>query len=256
MRKFAQALLIFAMACHPVAASAHFQELIPASDIVADGAARQVELQLSFTHPMARGPVMNMGVPKRFGVVSPHGREDLAGRLSPVTVDGKSAFRASYTLRRPGDHVFFVEPAPYWERGEGKMIIHYTKVVVSAFGAGEGWDRSVGFPVEIEPLVRPYGVWTGNLFRGVVRKDGKAVPFAEIEVEWRNDGSMSAPADAFVTQLIKADGAGVFSYAMPRSGWWGFAALLEADTPMRNPQGTAVPVELGALIWIHARDMK
>jgi len=256
MRTLVRALLMSAMACNPVAALAHFQELIPASDIVADPSARQVELQLSFTHPMAGGPVMPMGVPKRFGVVSPQGHEDLAARLSPVKLDGKSAFRASYTIKRPGDHVFFVEPVPYWERAEGKMIVHYTKVVVSAFGAGEGWDRSVGFPVEIEPLVRPYAVWTGNVFRGVVRKGGKPVPFAMIEVEWRNDGSLRVPADAFVTQLIKADGAGVFSYAMPRAGWWGFAALIEGDAPMRSPQGAEVPVELGAVIWINARDMK
>jgi cobalt/nickel transport protein len=256
MRTLASALLTAAMACVPVAAMAHFQELIPSRDIVPDGAARQLELQLTFTHPMARGPAMDMAAPARFGVMGPHGREDLAAQLTAVRVDGKGAFRARYAIRRPGDHVFFLEPAPYWESGEGKMIVHYTKVVVSAFGGGEGWDRSVGFPVEIEPLVRPYGVWTGNLFRGIVRKNGKPVAFAEIEVEWRNDGSMGAPADSFVTQLIKADATGAFSYAMPRAGWWGFAALIAGDRPMPNPAGQPVPVELGAVIWVNARDMK
>ena len=57
------------------------------------------------------------------------------------------------------------------------MIIHYTKVVVNAMGAEEGWDTLVGFPVEIEPLVRPYGLWTGNAFRGIVKKHGEPVPF-------------------------------------------------------------------------------
>jgi cobalt/nickel transport protein len=110
-------------------------------------------------------------------------------------------------------------------------------------------------PVEIEPLVRPTGLWTGNSFRGIVRRNGKPVPFAEVEVEFVNDGSVKAPNDAFVTQVIKADGAGVFSYAMPRAGWWGFAALVTGDKKMKSPDGKDVSVELGGLMWVKTTDM-
>jgi cobalt/nickel transport protein len=82
------------------------------------------------------------------------------------------------------------------------------------------------------------------------------VPFAEIEVEWMNDGSVQPPADAFVTQVIRADAAGTFAYAMPRAGWWGFAALVDGDKPMRSPAGKDVPVELGGLMWVRATDMR
>jgi cobalt/nickel transport protein len=136
------------------------------------------------------------------------------------------------------------------------MIVHYAKVVVDGFGGGDGWDAMIGMPVEIRPLVRPYGVWTGNIFRGVVERRGKPVPFAEIEVEWMNDGSVQPPADAFVTQVIRADAAGTFAYAMPRAGWWGFAALVDGDKPMRSPAGKDVPVELGGLMWVRATDMR
>jgi cobalt/nickel transport protein len=151
--------------------------------------------------------------------------------------------------------VFFVEPQPYWEPAEGKLIVHYAKVVVDAFASGEGWDEMIGLPVEIEPLVRPTGLWTGNLFRGVVRRNGEPVPFAEIEVEYVNDGSITAPNDAFVTQVIKADQGGQFAYAIPRAGWWGFAALIEGEQKMKSPDGRSVPVELGGLIWVKAVDM-
>jgi len=252
-----RALLTLTLAAGLAApAAAHFQELIPSLDIVDENTARQVDLALTFTHPMEGGPAMTMAAPPQFGVLSPQGREDLRERLSEIQVDGKTAYQATYAFKQPGDHVFYVEPAPYWEPAEGVMIVHYTKVVVDAYGAEEGWDATVGFPVEIEPLVRPYGVWTGNLFRGVVRKNGQPVPFAEVEVEWRNDGSVSIPASPFVTQVIKADGNGVFAYAMPRAGWWGFAALVEGDQPMANPAGESVPVEQGGLIWVKARDMK
>jgi cobalt/nickel transport protein len=240
----------------PVAAPAHFLELIPSTDILTPETGSRVELALTFTHPMERGPVMAMGEPVRFGVVGPAGAEDLKATLTPVEIDGRRAYTAEYRVRRPGDYVFFVEPAPYWEPAEGVMIVHYAKVVVDAFGAGEGWDAQVGLPVEIAPLSRPYGLWTGNLFRGIVKRGGEPVPFAEVEVEWRNDGSVTPPSDPFVTQGVKADANGVFAYAMPRAGWWGFAALLEGDAPLRSPDGREVPVELGALIWVHTRDMR
>jgi cobalt/nickel transport protein len=47
--------------------------------------------------------------------------------------------------------------------------------------------------------------------------------------------------------VIKADANGVFSYVMPKAGWWGFAALLEGDDTMKNPEGEEVGVELGAI---------
>ena len=249
--------ILFAFALlAPITAQAHFQELIPSKDILTEKTGKQVDLSLTFTHPMERGPVMEMGQPVRFGVLGPKGQEDLLTSLAPKTLGGKRAFTARYPVKQPGDYIFFVEPAPYWEPAEGVMIVHYTKVVVDAFGAEEGWDAEVGLPVEIAPLVRPYGLWTGNQFRGIVKRDGKPVPFAEVEVEWRNDGSVKAPSDPFVTQVVKADANGVFSYAMPRAGWWGFAALLEGDKRMKNPAGDEVPVEMGALIWVQTRDMK
>ncbi|MFM1813942.1 MAG: hypothetical protein RLZ98_637 [Pseudomonadota bacterium] len=250
-KRLAVSCLAVTMATAP--ALAHFQELLPSADVLAQGG--EVSLDLVFTHPMEQGPVMQMEKPARFGVVTKAGKTDLLGRLEERKIDGKSTWRAKHALQEPGGAVYYVEPKPYWEPAEGKFIIHYTKVVVDSFATGEGWDEMVGLPVEIRPLTRPTGVWTGNLFRGVVLKDGKPVPFAEVEVEWKNDGSVKAPNDAFVTQVIKADASGTFAYAMPRAGWWGFAALVEADDKRKSPEGKDVPVELGALMWVKATDM-
>lgn len=251
----AASLLCACLAVLSPQSRAHFQELIPSTEIVAAAADRELRMELRFTHPMARGPVMPMGEPVRFGVLGPAGGEDLLGTLEPANVDGARVYSAKFTVERPGDHVFFIEPAPYWEPAEGKWIVHSTKVVVDAFGGGGVWDAEIGLPVEIAPLARPYGLWTGNLFRGIVKRNGQPVPFAPVEVEWRNDGSVIPPADAFETQLIKADANGTFAYAIPRAGWWGFAALLDAPEPMPGPAGEPVPVEQGGLIWVRARDM-
>lgn len=239
----------------PGAAVAHFQEIIPSADNVSEQGSRTVTLDMLFTHPMEGGPVMEMGTPVQFGVFDGSKKTDLKSALVKKTVGGKTAYEASHQFKVPGNYTFYIEPAPYWEAAEQKYIIHLAKVVVD-FAGGDGWDKLIGLPVEIEPLVRPYGLWTGTQFRGVVRKNGKPVPFAEVEVEWLNDGSVKPPADAYVTQLIKADATGQFSYTMPRAGWWGFAALVDGDKPMKAPDGRPASVELGGLIWVKTLDMK
>ena len=159
------------------AARGHFQVMLPASDIVgAEQARRPLAIDLCFTHPMEQGPVMKMAPPRQFCVLMGGKKRDLSGTLSAHKVDGKTAFTAAVPLAGPGDYVFYLEPAPYWEAAEQKWIVHYTKVVVDVLGAENGWDALVGLPVEIEPLVRPYGLWTGNTFRGIVTPAGQAGP--------------------------------------------------------------------------------
>ena len=94
------------------------------------------------------------------------------------------------------------------------------------------WDSEIGLPAEIVPLDKPYALWTGNVFRGIVKGGGKPVPYAEIEVEYMNprpltdknafakEASVEAPQDAFVTMTIKANVNGEFSFGIPRAGWW------------------------------------
>ncbi len=238
-------------------AAAHFVVLVPDRDVVEADDRRPLAFDLRFTHPMEQGPVMEMAAPRQFGVLVDGRKTDLRAALQPVKREGKTAYTAEYRFRRPGDYVFYVEPAPYWEPGERKLIVHYTKVIVGFGGAEEGWDSMVGLPVEIEPLVRPYGLWAGNVFRGVVRRNGRPVPFATVEVEYNNEGrKVHVPNESFITQVIKADAQGVFSYAIPRAGWWGFAALVDGDQKQPGPDGQPVDVELGGLMWVNVVDMK
>jgi cobalt/nickel transport protein len=252
-------LLTLSLTC-PLEALAHFLVLVPSQDVVEGGDGRTVDLRIEFTHPMEKGPRMDMEHPQAFGVMMRGSRIDLLERLKASRDErGRTAYTASAELTRPSDYVFYVEPTPYWEPAEQKMIVHYSKVVVDYLGAETGWDAMVGTPVEIEPLVRPYGLWTGNAFRGVVHYEGEPVPFAEIEVEYLNgsDGEDALiPNGAFATQVIKADERGVFSYTMPKAGWWGFAALVEGEETMTSPEGNEVSVELGGLMWVRAVDMK
>ncbi|SPD72911.1 conserved exported hypothetical protein [uncultured Desulfobacterium sp.] len=256
-------IVVMALAVNP--ASAHFGAIIPSNDIVTQDDDRTLGLEVKFIHPMERH-YMEMVKPKAFGVIVGGNKTDLLETLKPAKGKGPDQdqdftfWSTDFKIRKPGDYSFYVEPTPYWEPAEDCFIVHYTKVCVNALGLEEGWDKPVGLETEIVPLTRPYGLWTGNLFTGQVLLKGKPVPFAEVEVEYLNDSPgnpsiVAAPADPFVTQLVKADADGVFSYAMPRAGWWGFAALSEADWKLKQ-DGQEKAVEIGAVYWVHTRDMK
>jgi cobalt/nickel transport protein len=244
---------------------AHFGTLTPSDDIVTQDDARTLTIQVKFIHPM-EGHYMEMVKPKQFGVLHNGKKSDLLDSLKPAKGHGPDQsgnftfWKANYKIRRPGDYTFFVEPSPYWEPAEDVFIVHYTKVCVNALGLEKGWDEPVGLETEIIPLTRPYGLWTGNLFTGRVLLKGQPVPNAEVEVEYLNESPdnpsvVEASSDPYVTQVVKADGAGVFSYAMPRAGWWGFAALNEASWKLKK-DGQEKGVEIGAVYWVHTADMK
>ena len=229
----------------------HFGMLIPSDNMVVQGDNRVLRLQLSFSHPMEMIG-MDMQKPEVFQVVSSDGSLDLVAELKQMQIMNRAAWGLDYRISRPGVYVFHMQPQPYWEPAEDCFIIHFTKTVVSAFGDDEGWDAAVGLKTEIVPLSRPFGLYTGNLFQGIVHLNGKAVPYATVEVEYYNQHKTAqAPTDYMVTQTIKTDQNGVFSYAVPQSGWWGFAALNPADFTLKTNEGVEKDVELGAVIWVH-----
>lgn len=253
MRRYISVMLLA-----PIFLYAHFQMILPEKDIIEKRGESEISLHLIFCHPF-EGDVMNMEQPLKFGVlIRGTQRKNLLDILKEYRIDGKLAWKTFHRIKRPGDYVFYVEPKPYWEPAEGKFIIHYTKVIVNAFGLEEGWDAEVGLKAEIIPLTRPYGLYTGNVFRGLVKVNGKPAPFIPVEIEYYNkDKKYKAPAGPFVTQVIKTDANGVFSYAMPKAGWWGFAALTEAEKKMKNPEDSKeYPVEIGAVIWVRVEDMR
>ncbi len=230
-------------------ASAHFGMVIPSDSMVMQGDRKVIHLKLSFSHPM-EVVGMTLVKPKVFEVLASGKNLDLLSNLKEAKVMGHTAWQMDYKVKRPGVYVFHMEPKPYWEPAEDCFIIHYTKTVVTAFGNDEGWDEEIGLKTEIVPISKPFGLYAGNVFQGIVKLAGKPVPYAEVEVEYYNeDGKSEAPTDYMVTQTIKADQNGIVTYAAPRAGWWGFAALSTAGYQLEY-KGEKKDVEIGAVIWV------
>jgi cobalt/nickel transport protein len=260
-------LAVFASAAP---APAHFQMVYtPEAAMVKGG---QIPLALVFTHPFEAGHTMDMGKPQQFFVIQSRGENepkkvDLLPTIKPMTwtslTNKGAAWETTYTARG-GDHVFCLVPEPYWEENEKFFIQQSTKVIINVGGEPGGWKDPAGLPVEIVPLAKPYDRWTGNVFQGQVLLNGKPVPGAEIEIEYLNheplldrkafakEAKVEAPQDAFVLQTIFADANGIFTFGIPKAGWWGFAALdLDPEYTYKDRKCSR-----DAVIWIKAVDMK
>jgi cobalt/nickel transport protein len=158
------------------------------------------------------------------------------------------AWSSEYKVKKPGVYKFYAVPEAYFEPAEEKYIIHVPKLIISAFGLEDGWDEPLGLKYEIIPMTKPFGLYSGNLFQGKVLHNGKAAANVEVEVELYNEFGLKAPSDAHITQVVKTDDNGVFSFVMNHKGWWGFAALIEEGE--KEFQGKMYPIENGALMWV------
>ncbi len=228
-----------------LAANAHFLTFLSSSDNVSDKKNTKVDFDISFMHPFEQTG-MTMEQPKLF--------LNSLDKSIPVIESKKlnhKSWKSSYDLKSPGVYKFFVQPQPYFEPAEEKFISHVPKVVISSFGLEDGWDEPVGLKYEIIPMVKPFALYSGNLFQGKVLHDGKPASNVEVEVELYNEFGLKAPSDAHVTQVVKTDANGVFSFVMNHKGWWGFAALIE-EGKLKHSDGKMYPIENGALMWIKA----
>lgn len=233
-----------------VAAHAHFGMVIPSSPTVMEADKAEVRLALKFWHPF-ENTGMDLEKPVAFTVWHDGKTTDLLGTLAEGKEQGMRVWNTAYSLKKTGLYAFAMEPRPYFEKEEDCYIVHYTKVYVDAFGDDEGWDQPLGLKTEIVPLARPGALYAGNVFQGRVLFDGKPQPGAEVEVEWYPGPGKKgvAPHAGMVTQTVKADDSGIFTYAAPAPGWWGFAALQTAEEKM--PLGKEMKeVELGAVLWV------
>ncbi len=251
MKKFATLGILSTLLCFPDGqAFAHFGMLIPDQHIIQQEK-KDTTLTLAFSHPF-ENIGMDLIQPRKFTVTANGTTTDLSSTLKETTFMEHKGWESLFNFNRPGVYQFVMEPTPYWEPAEDVSIIHYTKTIIPAFGDDEGWNEPVGLPTEIVPLLRPFGNYAGNSFSGQVLIKGTPAPGAEVEVEFYNKGNTLHPrSDYHITQVIKADEDGIFTFTCPLAGWWGFAALSEAEYTLKDPEGKEKGVELGAVLWTY-----
>jgi cobalt/nickel transport protein len=263
------------LALASIQASAHFVVMYTPETAI-NRVTDDIPLNIVFTHVFAGGPTMNMAKPQKFyyskrqGVGTPSEEVDLLPYLNPVqwqaeegTVQAWEASIPRNVMRSVGDYQIVVEPEPYYEAGEELYIQQFAKVMVNVGGVPGNWLETLGLPAEIEAFNKPYANWTGSVFRGVVLSDGIPVPYTQVEVEYLNhpldvenhrfqeQGLIDPPHPSLAAQVILTNEMGEFSFAMPKAGWWGFAAL--SVGPEREYNGMRLSQD--AILWVQVTDI-
>lgn len=236
---------------------------------------KNIPLRLVFTHPFTNDHTMEMGLQadgtkemiKDFFVIHKDVKTNLKDTLKEIKFTGKNVgigYQSDFKIKSIGDYVFVLDPAPYYEKNEDGYIEQITKVIVNLAGVPTDWNKEFGLKAEIVPLTKPYAIWKGGSFSGIVKSSGKPVPFAEIEVEYLNfDIDLSknstsktlkvkAPQDSFKTLSIIADQNGKFTFSIPKAGWWVFAAIGVGE--QKEYKGKELSQD--ALIWVQAKDIE
>lgn len=228
-----------------VFAHGHFLTLLTNSDNVSSKKESNITIDAMFIHPFEQ---TGMTMEKPLGIYVNSKDNKLA--LVETKKFNHKAWSSEYKIKRPGVYKFFTQPQPYFEPAEAKFISHVPKVVVSAYGLEDGWDEPIGLKYEMIPMVKPFALYAGNIFTAKVLHNGKPASNVEVEVELYNEFGLKAASDAHITQVVKTDSNGVFSFMMNHQGWWGFAALIEEGE--KEFDGKMYPIENGALMWVKA----
>jgi len=263
MKRFVVAVLVMAAITVASNAHAHFQLVYTPEQVVLKNGL--MPFKLIFWHPFENGHAMDMAKPESFFVVHKGQRTDLMGSLKPITFHGAenkaNAFELSVPVNENGDYVFVLTPVPYWEDSETQYIHQITKVIINKGGLPTDWEKPVGgLPTEIVPLTNPYTIPTGSTFTGQVLTEGKPAPGLQIEVEYmacepdlkdNKPGKAKASPMPGGTIIVTTDANGVFTFGIPKAGWWGFSAI--ESGPLKELKGKKV--EQDAVMWVQAHDL-
>lgn len=261
-KNLAMALLAVSCLAAP-SAHAHFQLIYSEASQFEDTG--DVPLKLVFWHPFENGHVMDMGMPQAFYAVHRGKKIDLMETLKETKFNGSEnaavAYDASVPVKRLGDYVLVVVPAPYYEKGEDIYIQQITKVYLNRGQLPTDWMEPQGLETEILPLNKPTNIIAGSTFTGRVLANGEPVAGAEIEIEYmaaEPDMAKNAPKEPVAGPMpggavvAISDDNGYFTFGIPKAGYWGFAAL--GSGPQKEHDGKELSQD--AVIWVHAHDVK
>jgi len=255
-------------------AYAHFQMLYSPTFTLDKG--KTIELRHVFTHPFEDKYTLDMGKQhdtekfleiEEFYVVNRKKKKDLHKTLKAIQFNGNvnsgNAYTSKYKARKMGDHTLILKTAPFYEENQDIYIQQIVKTIINVAGAPTNWADDLKLDAEIVPLTKPYAIWEGSNFTGIVKAKGKVVPNANIDITYLNRNidiktnkmgkdKIIAPHNSFITLSIKTNKDGEFTFTIPKAGFWGFAAQdLNKEKTYKNK-----PLKQDALIWVEAKPMQ
>lgn len=251
-------------------ALAHFQMLYTPNFALNKG--QKIQLRHVFTHPFADKYTLDMGKQhdtktfkevEEFYVLNRKKKKDLKNTLEAIRFKGNANSGHAYKARRMGDHIFILKTAPFYEQNQDIYIQQIVKTIINVAGVATNCFDDLKLDAEIVALSKPYAIWEGSSFTGIVKTNGKTVPYAQVDIAYLNrdvnikNNSMGkdkiiAPQSSFITLSIRTNKDGEFTFTIPKAGFWAFSA----QNLNKNKTYKGKKLKVDALLWVEAKKMQ
>ncbi len=169
-----------------------------------------------------------------------------------IEVRGKLS-NIKYRSRRIGDTWIVAHVPMSWSKHDSTFTETTARTVIHQ-GLSRGWETPLGLPLEIVPLIQPYGLFAGEIFRFEVLLKGKPLKNAKIFAEKYYEKPLVEPYPdaALLTRTSRTDSNGIATVNLHSPGWWVLFINHEMDEMEKN--GQAGIATLQDAIWIHVDD--
>lgn len=166
------------------------------------------------------------------------------------------AYEIKINPEEKGDYLLCIEGDDTLNQ-EGKLQKSFAKTVLHVEKESV-WDNFCGFPLEIKPFTRPYGLKRGALFRGQILLEGKPLKEAELEIErlrlklnieeLPKDSTGEINIPLFIKK-IKTDERGYFYTNFEEEGWWVITAKVLKGVKVYGNK--TYPFQMQTHLWIY-----
>ena len=247
--------------CLVAPALAHFHTYWPQVEGCYGKPGEVVTWKYFWGHPFEM--IVYDALPPKFFMVTPQGKKDKV-TMKEITLQdqasgkARKAFEVEYKPAGPGDYYLCLESPPYFIPEEKVFWQDFVKEPWHVM-AEKGWDRTVGLPIEIIPLTRPYGWPAGSVFKGKAVAKKRALTRTTVEIEKFNGfyvpqdklpkdrlGEENAP---LITRTTKTDRQGYFVCTLDSPGWW----ILSVSAPggKKVHERKTYPLEMRGYLWVY-----
>lgn len=233
----------------PLSLWAHFLVMLPSSEVV-EKQNEVVKFDISLMHTFSMS-YMNIKKPIQLGVYVNGQKHNLLNTIKPAKIGGKDGYKFEYKFNREGLYTFYMEPDYYFEPSEEVMLKHYAKVMIESLGISDDYYKPIGLRAEIVPMAKPFGLFTGNVFKGKVLFEGKPVKNCSVEVSYYNKAHYAEATKDSSIQAVRTDENGEFVIGLPMAGWWAMNAIIPNDEKAEH-NGKKYDVEIGATMLLKA----
>ncbi len=218
-------------------------------------------IYLGYAEP-AFGVLYDLKPPLKSFLIDPDGNKTKLTLFRKLLFDEalnmeRIGYKINFIPRKKGDYVLCIQ-GNYYLNPQYKVVQQFAKAYFHV-EIEKGWHNTCGFPLEIVPYTRPYGIEEGGILWGKVLYYGKALENGTVKAEllspnfipWQRlprdaEGEVNYP---ILRKEVKLSQDGDFVINFEKPGWWVIYTAMPRGLKTYGNQ--KYPFFLRSLLWIY-----